>query len=183
MNGTARSGTSWGANGRLSVGILWMLRRRLDQMSKITLRESTSFFLRAFPGWNRLRTEVAGALGVPIEQVRGLNEDADPAVRMEALAFVMGFQVAVELYIDPVRAPVPPIESFALELARRLGEDVAHHDGSLSPYGYVLVRPNGNRFAVDEIVDESDGLHLDESDGCLRQLPSLKSLSHESDRE
>jgi hypothetical protein len=136
-------------------------------------RESLSLFLRKFPGWDRLRAEVAAAFSVPVDQVRGLMEDADPAIRLEAFAFVMGFQAVVELYIDPLRAPLIPIESLAVVLARRLSEDVAHHDGSANPYRYVLVRPNGNRFAADEIAGESDGLCLDESEGCLRPLPAV----------
>jgi hypothetical protein len=126
-----------------------------------------------FPGWNRLRTEVAGAFGIPVEQVRSLSEDADPAIRLQAIAFVMGFQAAVEFYVDPLRAPLLPAESLAVILARRLGGDVAHHDGSVNPYSYVLVRPNGCRFAADEIAGESDGLRLDEDEGCLRPLPPV----------
>jgi hypothetical protein len=117
---------------------------------------------------------VAGALGLPVEQVLGLTEDADPAVRLEAHAFVSGFQVMADLYIDPQRAPVPALESLAVVLARALGEDVAHHDGSSNPYGYVLVRQDGSRFAADEITDESDGLHLDEGAGRLAELPQLR---------
>lgn len=147
---------------------------RLNPLTKMTTRESLSLHLRAFPGWDRLRTEIAAAFGVAVDQVRGLMEDADPAIRLEAVAFVMGFQAAFELYIDPLRAPLLPVESLAVVLARRLGGDVAHHDGSVNPYGYVLVRPDGNRFAADEIVDESDGLCLDEREGCLRQLPPVR---------
>jgi hypothetical protein len=69
--------------------------------------------------------------------------------------------------------PLTSSESLALILARRLGEDVAHHDGSVNPYGYVLVRPNGDRFEVNELADESDGLHLDETAECMRQPPPL----------
>ena len=68
----------------------------MGNIATITPRESISLYLRAFPGWDRLRTELARALGVPIEQVRDLTEDADPAVRLEVATFVMGFQVAVE---------------------------------------------------------------------------------------
>src|SRR5688572_1111462 len=145
----------------------------LSFITEMTTRESLSLFLRAFPGWVRLRTEVAAAFGVPLDQVRGLTEDADPAIRLEAFAFVMGFQASVEFYIDPLRAPLLPVESLAVVLARRLGEDVAHHDGSINPYSYVLVHPNGNRFAADEIADESDGLCLDEREVCLRPLPPV----------
>ncbi len=137
------------------------------------MRESLSLYLRTFPGWDRLRTEVAGAFGVPLDQVRGLTEDADPAIRLDAVAFVRGFQTAVEFYIDTMRVAFLPVESLALVLARQLGEDVAHHDGSINPYSYILVRPNGNRFAANEIADESDGLWLDEREGCLRPLPPV----------
>jgi hypothetical protein len=62
----------------------------------------------------------------------------------------------------------------AVRLARETGIDVAHHDGTQSPYGYVLVKPDGRRFAADEIVEEPDeGLVLDE--GGLREMPSLES--------
>lgn len=138
----------------------------------ITPRQLLSFFMRTFPGWDCLRKEIAGALGVSLDQVCGLTEDVDPAVRLDAHAFALGFQVAVELYIDPKRAQVPSVESLAPVLARRLGVDVAHHDGSMNPYGYVLVRANGDRFAVDELIEESDGLCLDEAEGSLRRVPS-----------
>ena len=144
-----------------------------NNLQKITPRESQSLFIRAFPGWERLRTEVAGALGVPVEQVRGLTEDADPAVRLDAQAFVSGFQVVVDLYIDARRAQVLPLKLLAVVLARGLNEDVAHHDESVNPYGYVLVRANGSRFAADEIIGERAGLHLDEEPGRLRELPRL----------
>lgn len=147
---------------------------RVDsEIRHITPRDSLSFFIRVFPGWERLRTAVAGTLGVPVEQVRGLTEDADPAVRLDAHAFISGFQVMVDLYIDPQRAAIPPLELFAAGVADRLNEDVAHHDGSLNPYGYVLARPDGSRFAAEEIADESPGLFLDEEAGRLRELPRL----------
>ena len=68
-----------------------------NNLQKMTPRESQSLFIRAFPGWERLRTEVAGALSVPVEQVRDLTEDADPSVRLDAQAFVSGFQAVVDL--------------------------------------------------------------------------------------
>ena len=130
-------------------------------------------YVRLFPGWNHLREAIAGALDLAIEEVRGLLEDADPAVRVEAMVSVMGFRLRVELYIDPKRARVPPVAVLAGELAGRLLEDVAYHDGSRNPYSYVLVRPTGERLAVSEVVsDEADGLVLDEEP---RRLPKKSS--------
>ena len=114
---------------------------------------------------------MTGALGVPVEEVRGLAEEGDPAVRLDAQAFVSGFQVVVDLYIDPRRAQVLPLKLLAVVLARRLNEDVVHQDEPLNPYGYVLVRVNGSRFAADEVVGERAGLQLDEDPGRLRELP------------
>ena len=140
----------------------------------MTERTMLSLYVRSFSGWDRLREAVAGALGLPMAEVRGLLEEADPAVRLEALASVMGFRLRVELYIDPKRARVPAEEMLAVELARRLLEDVAHHDGSKNPYTYVLVRPSGERFLVEESVDggDADGLLLDEGPGRMRTISS-----------
>ncbi len=113
---------------------------------------------------------MAEALGISLEDVRGLTEDADPAARMEAVASVLGFRLRVDLYVDPRRVVAPTLERLAADLARILGVDLAHHDGSSSPYGYVLVKPDGRRFATDEIADESDELHLDEDPDFMRPL-------------
>jgi hypothetical protein len=43
----------------------------------------------------------------------------------------------------------------------------------MNPYSYVLLHSNGSRFAADEIDGESDGLRLDEEEGCLRPLPPV----------
>ncbi len=138
----------------------------------MTERTMLSLYVRSFSGWDRLREAVAGALGLPMAEVRGLMEEADPAVRLQALASVMGFRLRVELYIDSKRARVPAVEALAGELARRLSEDVAHHDGSNNPYTYVLVRPSGERFLVEESVDDSeaDGLLLDEDPGRMQPI-------------
>ncbi len=134
-------------------------------------RVRLSLALRTFPGWERLRAAIAHALDLPLEQVRGLTERADPAVRLEATAFALGFRSAVDLFIDPLRTTVPPRAALALALARGLGVDVAHHDGSADPFGYIVVRPTGERFAATEIDDDSDGLHLDEAPESLVRLP------------
>ena len=142
-------------------------------MATYPVRELLTVHVRAFPGWERVRAEVAGALGLPIAEVRGLRDDADPAVRLEALAFVEGFRLQLELYIDAARAPVPTVEALAVALARRFVLDVAHHDGSNDPYAYVLVRSDGRRFAASEIGEETEGLTLGESADALRALPPL----------
>ncbi len=137
----------------------------------MTERAMLLLYVRAFSGWDRLRAAVAAALDLPIEQVRGLIEDADPAVRLEALASVIGFRLRIEFYIDPKRVIVPTVKALARELARQMGEDVAHHDGSMNPYAYVLVRPSGERFLVEEQPDgDADGLLLDESSARMRPL-------------
>lgn len=86
----------------------------------IVSRTLLSFYIRTFPGLNRLRHAVALIVGVDIEQVRGLMEDADPAIRLDARAFVKGFQAAVELYIDP-KSRVWAISITLLALALSLG--------------------------------------------------------------
>ncbi|MEO8161484.1 MAG: hypothetical protein ABI588_08695 [Arenimonas sp.] len=142
----------------------------------MTERTRLSLCARSFSGWEALRVAVAGALAVPVEQVRGLEEPFDPAVRIVGKAMVMGFRLSIDLYIDPLRAKVPRLDVLAVELARRLGVDIAHHDGSISPYSYVLVRPNGERLALDEDPDadpSADGLMLDETTGSLRPLRPL----------
>jgi hypothetical protein len=142
-------------------------------MPQLTIREVQSLFIRSAPNREHLRTEVARALDIPFDQVRDLNDEVDPAVRLEAHEFASGFQVLLDLYIDPRRAQVLPLEVLAIILARGLGKDVAHHDGSVDPYAYVLVRPDGGRFAADDCGDEIEGLRLDEAMGRLRELPRL----------
>ena len=138
-----------------------------------TPRRRLTLHLRSFPGWERLSGAVAAALDLPGDEVQALNAEMNPAVRLDAHAFVTGFQAAVDLFIDPLRAAVPPVASLAFALARQLEVDVAHHDGSENPYAYVLIRPTGQRLAACELVDDSDGLHLDESDGALQPLPEV----------
>ena len=127
--------------------------------------------VRAFPGWERLRTELAAALGVPVSEVRGLTEPADPVVRVDANAGVVGFQLTVDLFIDPRRLAPPALPGLAARLARQLDLDVAYHAGSLVAFEYVLQRADGKRFiAVEHAEDDSDGLLLDEAPDRLRPL-------------
>jgi hypothetical protein len=136
-----------------------------------TPRDRYMLYARAFPGWERLRAEVASALGLPADEVRGLSDEVDPTVRLEAHLSVMGFQLRIDLWVDPKRGGKLSLPELAAKLARQLDVDFAYHDGSAIPVAYVVVRPGGQRYAAVERDDDSDGLSLDES-AAHRPMPS-----------
>jgi hypothetical protein len=138
--------------------------------NKVTPRERQMLYLRKFDGWEKLRSDVAHALGLPEAEVRGLKDDADPAVRIDAHVHVIGFQVTVDLYVDPARTRILPLDELGPRLARTSGIDVAYARRG-DPYTYVIVRSSGERVLAEEQADDdADGLLLDESPERLRHL-------------
>jgi len=91
-----------------------------------TPRLLLTLHVRAFPGWSAARQAIASAFGLPLAEVRGLTDAADPALRLEALDPALGFGPRLAVYGDPARLHIPPLERLAPELTRRLGVEIAH---------------------------------------------------------
>ncbi len=136
-------------------------------------RERLTLAIRAAVDGDALHRGIAAALGLPPDEVRALTGDGEPAVRCEVRRWPRGFALQLDLFIDAARVPVPPCAAFAVRLAAALGSDVAHHDGSGNPYGYVLARPDGRRFGVEEIDARDAWLILDEDEGRMTGMPPL----------
>jgi hypothetical protein len=140
---------------------------------RVVPRKCVALAVRAMVDEERLRLGVAAVLGLALHEVRALGDDADPAVRCELRRWPRGFALQLDLFVDTGRVPLPPREVLAARLAGTVGSDVAHHDGSGNPYGYVLARPDGRRFSVEEMDDKEAWLILDERDGRMKELPTL----------
>jgi hypothetical protein len=121
------------------------------------LREMVSGHVRRFGGWTALRRAVASELGIALEEVLELAAAGSPVAYVDARAQHGQFQLRLEIFVDPSRAPRwRSPEALLAGLARALGEDVLFDDGgSRNPYRWVLVRPDGARFEVFE--DASHG--------------------------
>lgn len=134
-----------------------LLERRL---APYAAREMIGFFVREPREAAALRGAIAGAFGVPEEEVRGLMEDAVPVVRIETFSYAEGFAWRVELYVDTAGASLPDPKAIAAALARRLACEVAHHESQVNPYEWVVTQPDGGRRIAFEKDADAEGLIL-----------------------
>jgi hypothetical protein len=116
---------------------------------------------------------IAEAFSLAPTEVVPVDRSTDrAAIAVERHLCDGGFRSEVTIYVDPrrVKPPADDLE-LAIRLARVFGQPAAAgRPQSRDPYAWVLVLPDGRRFAAAEEPSSASGLVLDERPEALEPL-------------